>query len=91
MKIEQKTEQKFEPITLTIETKEELLIMLSLFGGTSSDYVRRLLDSPSNLNDLAYETYNSLKLLAIKSGIKCHKSSSVQLTEYIVNFEKFSE
>ena len=77
MKIEQKTEQKFEPITLTIETKEELLLITALLGGTSTD-VRKTLTGV----DVAFN-YPELKALTKASGITQYNFLDISVTRYI--------
>lgn len=68
MKIEQKTEQKFEPITLTIETKQELLVILGLLGGLSN-FDAQVLTGESIKNDFIYNAHKNLYAVARSIGI----------------------
>lgn len=77
MKIEQKTEQKFKPITLTIETREELLLITALLGGTSAD-VRKTLTGV----DVAFD-YPELKALTKLSGITQYNFLDISVNGYI--------
>lgn len=77
MKIEQKTGQKFEPITLTLETKEELLLITALLGGTSCD-VRKTLTGV----DVAFD-YPELKALTKASGITQYNFLDISVTKHI--------
>lgn len=68
MKIEQKREIKFEPITLTIETKQELLLMLHLLGSISDTTICELTDE-SVKDNFMYKAYSLLLDIASTYGL----------------------
>lgn len=77
MKTEQKTEQKFEPITLTLETKEELLLITALLGGTSGDLRKTLTGVDISID------YPLLKALTKASGIINYNFLEINVSKYV--------
>ena len=81
MKIEQKTEQKFEPITLTIETKEELVLIMALLGGTTGA-ARIALTGKDVITNCT-----KLRQLALQAGITQYKFLDISVSKYTCELE----
>ena len=80
MKAAQTKEFKFEKVTLTIETKEEFLLMLSLLGSTTGTL-------REEVTGVCCETaYWELRSIATELGINTHKNLVVSVSKHDCNF-----
>ena len=75
MKIEEQSKRVFEPITLTIESKEDLVVLLAMLGGISPDIQRGLTGKDSGT------IYHDLKHMAIDRGITEYKFLDIKITD----------
>jgi len=71
----------FSTINIKVQTREELELLLCLFGGLSEDMVREL--TGSNISEeFAYNVYSDLKGIAASCGINKHKQTNIKVVKY---------
>jgi len=77
MKVEQQNKQVFKPITLTIETRGELQLILSFIGSLSESLASEIADELVEPQD----TYNALSIIAKSYDINSVKFLGIKINQ----------